>query len=143
MPARLWPEAVALSSPLSGRAAIAVGIGGLAGAGTRWALVEALPATDVWPWGVLAVNLAGCLILGYLAAAAWSARAELPFTLGLGTGFCGSLTTFSALTVDVAQMARDSDWGYAASYLAVSIAGGVALAIVGAALRKTQTRQAQ
>lgn len=63
--------------------------------------------------------------------------------LGLGTGFCGSLTTFSALTVDVAQMARDSDWGYAAGYLAVSIAGGVALAIVGAALRKTQTRQAQ
>lgn len=143
MPARLWPEAVALSSPLSGRAAIAVAIGGLAGAGTRWALVEALPATDVWPWEVLAVNLAGCLILGYLAAAAWSARAELPFTLGLGTGFCGSLTTFSALTVDVAQMARDSDWGYAAGYLAVSIAGGVALAIVGAALRKTQSRQAQ
>jgi CrcB protein len=102
-----------------------------------------LPASDVWPWGVLAVNLAGCLILGYLAAAAWSARAELPMTLGIGTGFCGSLTTFSALTVDVAQMARDSDWGYAASYLAASVVGGVALALVGAALRKPQTRQAQ
>ena len=50
-------------------------------------------------------------------------------SLGLGTGFCGSLTTFSALTVDVAQMARDSDWGYAAGYLAVSVLGGVALAV--------------
>ncbi len=89
------------------------------------------------------MNLAGCLMLGYLAAAAWSARAELPIALGLGTGFCGSLTTFSALTVDVAQMARGSDWGYAASYLAVSILGGVALAIIGAALRKTQTSQVQ
>ena len=128
---------------LAPRAAIAVGIGGLVGASTRWALVEALPASDVWPWGVLAVNLAGCLLLGYLAAAAWSARAQLPMTLGLGTGFCGSLTTFSALTVDVAQMVRDSDWGFAASYLAASVLGGLALAVVGATMRKAQTRQAQ
>lgn len=92
---------------------------------------------------MLAVNLIGCLVLGYLAAAAWSARAELPITLGLGTGFCGSLTTFSALTVNVAQMARDSDWGYAAGYLAASVAGGLALAVIGAALRKTQMREAQ
>ncbi len=89
------------------------------------------------------MNLVGCLVLGYLAAAAWSARAELPITLGLGTGFCGSLTTFSALTVDVAQMARDSNWGYATGYLAASVAGGLALAVMGAALRKTQMRQAQ
>lgn len=92
---------------------------------------------------MLAVNLIGCLVLGYLAAAAWSARTELPITLGLGTGFCGSLTTFSALTVDVAQMARDSDWGYAAGYLAASVAGGLALAVIGAVLRKTQMREAQ
>lgn len=109
----------------------------------RWGLVEALPATDVWPWGVLAVNLFGCLVLGYLAASAWSARAELPMSLGLGTGFCGSLTTFSALTVDVAEMARDGDWGYAASYLAVSVLGGVALALVGAALRTIQMKEAR
>ena len=99
-----------------------------------------LPASDIWPWGVLAVNLAGCLLLGYVAAAAWSARAQLPVSLGLGTGFCGSLTTFSALTVDVAEMARDGDWGFAAGYLAVSVAGGVALALVGAALRTTRWR---
>lgn len=134
---------MAHSLSLAPRAAIAVGIGGLAGAGARWALVEVLPATDIWPWGVLAVNLIGCLVLGYLAAAAWSARAELPITLGLGTGFCGSLTTFSALTVNVAQMARDSYWGYAAGYLAASVAGGVALVVVGAARRKTQMREAQ
>ena len=126
---------------LASRTAIAVGIGGLAGASTRWALVEVLPAADTWPWGVLTVNLVGCLVLGYLAAAAWSARADLPVSLGLGTGFCGSLTTFSALTVDVAQMARDSDWGYAAGYLTASVAGGLALAVTGAALR-TSRRQA-
>ncbi|WP_419929808.1 FluC/FEX family fluoride channel [Candidatus Poriferisocius sp.] len=125
------------------KAARAVGIGGLAGAGARWGLVEALPATDVWPWGVLAINLSGCLVLGYLAAAAWSARAQLPMTLGLGTGFCGSLTTFSALTVDVAEMARDGSWGYAAGYLAVSVLGGVALAVVGATLRTVQLKEAQ
>ena len=127
---------------LAPRAAIAVGIGGLAGAGGRWALVEVLPASDIWPWGILAVNLVGCLLLGYVVAAAWSARAQLPVSLGLGTGFCGSLTTFSALTVDVAGIARDGDWGFAAGYLAVSVAGGVALALVGAALRTTWRRAA-
>ena len=124
------------------RGAIAVGIGGLAGAGTRWALVEALPAA-AWPGGVLTVNLFGCLLLGYLAAAAWSARAQLPVSLGIGTGFCGSLTTFSALTVDVAEMARDGSWGYAAGYMAVSVLGGVALAVVGASLRPTKAPVAQ
>lgn len=128
---------------LTPKAAAAVGLGGLAGAGARWGMVEVLPATDVWPWGVLAVNLFGCLVLGYLAAAAWSARAHLPMSLGLGTGFCGSLTTFSALTVDVAEMARDGDWGYAASYLAVSVLGGVALALAGAGLRTVQMKEAQ
>lgn len=128
---------------LTPQGAAAVGLGGLAGAGARWGLVEALPTTGVWPWGVLTVNLLGCLVLGYLAAVAWSARAELPMSLGLGTGFCGSLTTFSALTVDVAEMARDGDWGYAAGYLAVSVLGGVALALVGAAVRTTQIEEAQ
>ena len=127
----------------SPQAAIAIGIGGLAGASARWGLVEVLPATDIWPWGVLAVNLFGCLVLGYLAAAAWSARAQLPMSLGLGTGFCGSLTTFSALTVDVAEMARDGSWGYAASYLAVSVAGGVVLALAGAGLRTVQMKETQ
>ncbi|MCY3635231.1 MAG: CrcB family protein [bacterium] len=128
---------------LTPKTATAVGIGGLAGAGARWGLVEVLPATDIWPWGVLAVNLFGCLVLGYVAAAAWSARSQLPMSLGLGTGFCGSLTTFSALTVDVAQMARDGSWGYAAGYLSVSVAGGVALALIGAALRTNQPKEAQ
>ena len=121
------------------RPAIAVGIGGLAGAATRWALDEALPASGGWPWGLLAVNLAGCLILGYVAAAAWSARSHLPVSLGLGTGFCGSLTTFSALTVDVADMARDGDWPLAGGYLAASVVGGVALAVAGAALRTAKS----
>ena len=128
---------------LTPQAAAAVGLGGLAGAGARWGLVEVLPAPNVWPWGVLAVNLAGCLILGYLVAAAWSTRAQLPVGLGIGTGFCGSLTTFSALTVDVAEMARDGDWGFAAGYLASSIVGGVALALIGAALRTTRMRGLQ
>ncbi len=122
---------------------VTVGIGGLAGAATRWALAETSPIIESWPWGVLAVNLAGCLILGYVAAAAWSARADLPVRLGLGTGFCGSLTTFSALTVDGAEMARNHHWGDAAGYLAVSVVGGVALAVIGAGLRTTRHRAAR
>ena len=70
--------------------------------------------------------------------------------LGGHVGVAGSrgglqldVTTFSALTVDVADMARDGDWGFAVGYLAASVAGGVALALVGAALRTVQLKEAQ
>ena len=118
------------------KAAVAVGVGGMAGASTRWALVEVLPATDAWPWGVLAVNLAGCLLLGLSGRSCLVGPGPPAGESRTRHRLCGSLTTFSALTVDVADMARDGDWGYAAGYLAVSVAGGLALAIVGVACAK-------
>ena len=35
------------SLPVAPQTAVAVGIGGLAGSGPRWGLIEVLPATDV------------------------------------------------------------------------------------------------
>jgi fluoride exporter len=44
--------------------------GGAIGALARAGVAEAIPRGPVeWPWGTLAVNLAGCLLLGALLAA--------------------------------------------------------------------------
>ncbi|MEQ8716529.1 MAG: CrcB family protein [Acidimicrobiales bacterium] len=111
-----------------------IALGGLAGAGTRWVIVEAAPDSEM-PWAVLAVNLAGSLLLGAVIAA-WVARptGEGPhLRLAVTTGFCGALTTFSTLAVDLADRIRSDEWGTALIWGLGSIAAGVAAAIVGAA----------
>ncbi|MDX6323796.1 MAG: fluoride exporter [Nocardioidaceae bacterium] len=47
------------------------------------------------PWGTVLVNVAGSFLLGLFSAMALADSA----TAFLGVGFCGALTTFSALTV--------------------------------------------
>jgi CrcB protein len=42
----------------------------------------------------------------------------------IGTGFCGALTTFSTLQVELFQLLRDGDVGLAVLYAASSITAG-------------------
>jgi CrcB protein len=108
------------------RTLAAVFAGGCAGALVRAGLAEAFPAAPgTWPWVTLAVNVAGAFILGYVAT---RAQAWLPL---VGAGFCGALTTFSTLQVELLRMFDADRYGRAALYLGVSIVlgyGAVALA---------------
>ncbi len=105
--------------------AVLVGVGGAVGATVRWALSTV--DVGVFPWPTLLVNLAGAAILGALLG---------PGTLSddrralLATGFCGGLTTFSTLSVEVAQLLSTGESGDALTgwvYLAVSVLGGLAV----------------
>ena len=46
----------------------------------------------------------------------------------VGTGFCGALTTFSALQVEAITLARDGHAGLALGYASSSLFAGMALA---------------
>ena len=103
----------------------AVFIGGVVGAMARAGVLEALPHDPGhWPWATLLVNVAGAFILG--AVAAHGARRAL-----LGQGFCGALTTFSTLQLELLQMLDAGRVGLALAYAAVSLAVGVGAAELG------------
>ncbi len=59
-----------------------------------------------FPYGTLAVNLSGCLAIGFFDALAESRALLGPEArLLLMTGFCGAYTTFSALILETSALA--------------------------------------
>jgi CrcB protein len=121
--------------PLRGPAGIAIAAGGAAGATTRWAVLVLWPVGAGFPWPVFAVNVVGCALLGVvLAEESTHPRRRLLLHDFGGIGFCGGLTTFSTVALEVAQFARHERVGLAAVYLVASVVAGIAAAVVGAAL---------
>ena len=113
----------------------AIFAGGALGGGIRTALEEAAPATaGSWPWTTFAVNVVGCLLLGYFVT---RLQERLPVTAYprplLGTGLCGGLTTFSTLQLETLRMLDRGRIGLAAVYVAASLAAGFAGVLIGTA----------
>lgn len=111
---------------MSPRSLSLVAGGAAAGAALRWAVVEVSGAGGSFPWWTLAVNVAGSLLLGVLLGVPERVR------LWAGVGFCGGLTTFSTLTVEIASLLDRGDAGVAAAYLVTSLVLGVGSFVVGA-----------
>lgn len=100
----------------------AIFVGGALGSLARSGLVKAFPtAPDHWPWVTFSVNIAGAAILGLVVT---RLQERLPLSAYrrplLGTGFCGALTTFSTLQVELLRMPA----GLAIAYASASLAAG-------------------
>ncbi|HUR84438.1 MAG TPA: fluoride efflux transporter CrcB [Solirubrobacteraceae bacterium] len=108
-------------------ALVAVFAGGFAGAIARAVLLDALPAdAGQWPWATFLANVAGALLLGWVVARVPPHAHGRPL---LATGFCGALTTFSTLQLELLQMLDGEHVALAAAYSAASI--GVGLLAIG------------
>jgi CrcB protein len=98
----------------------AVAAGGAVGAAARYAVDLAVP----WhggglPWGTLAVNVTGCLLMGVLMAVLLRRPDRPPLVRPfLGTGVLGGYTTFSAFALQVLLLNDGGDPVAAAVYLA-------------------------
>ena len=78
--------------------------------------------------GTLAVNVGGSAVLGVLLGL----RGVSPAVLALvGTGFCGSLTTFSTFGSDVVRLVEERAVGRAVAYLTGTLVLGLAAAAAG------------
>lgn len=113
--------------------ALLVLVGGAIGAPARYLTdlyVRKWTGGD-FPWGTMAVNAAGSLVLGLLAGAA--ASGVLPgWVLSLaGTGFCGALTTFSTFSYETVRLAENGRWRSAALNVLGSLAVGTVAVTLG------------
>jgi CrcB protein len=120
----------------------AIFVGGCAGALGRAGVERALPAHGGWPWGTFAVNIAGTAALAYFATRLQERLPPSTFRRPLlGTGLCGSLTTFSTLQVEAISLARHGDALLAVAYYAASVATGlVAMFVVTRLVRRAAWR---
>ncbi|MEI6562804.1 MAG: fluoride efflux transporter CrcB [bacterium] len=110
-----------------------VGAGGLVGSLCRYGftLFMSYPAASL-PWGTLASNISGCLIIGAVSQLAAGTELLSPSTrLFLATGFCGGFTTLSSLIYELVQMVKDGEWLHAVIYLNGTFFGALAAYFLG------------
>ena len=90
-----------------------------------------------FPYGTLAVNLTGCLLIGFIASAA-GVRFSLnaPARVLLITGFCGAFTTFSAFMVESDFLLKNGQGWLTLLNILISLFGGFALFRFGTLLGK-------
>ena len=78
--------------------------------------------------GTLAVNVIGSALLGLVLGAAATPPAVVAL---VGTGFCGTLTTFSTFGADVLRMVEQRQLARGLGHLAASVVLGVGAAALG------------
>jgi CrcB protein len=105
------------------RLLVAIFAGGCAGALARAGLIELAPThAGRWPWVTFGVNVAGSLLLGWIATHRSPASRMRAL---IGTGFCGALTTFSTMQLEVLGMLDADRLGVAALYAGGSVVAGL------------------
>lgn len=120
--------------------ALMVGLGAAVGAPARYLLDRlgrrVLPGA--LPWGTLAANVGGSLVLGGLTAAS----AELPPAVQAlaATGFCGALTTYSTFSYEVVALTGRRARRTAVGYLLLGVLVGVLAAVAGRLLVEAALR---
>lgn len=106
-----------------------VALGGAFGAVLRYLVGLAV----AFPFGTLAVNVAGSLAIGIL----WVALADRgAWSAFLVTGILGGFTTFSAFSLDTLRLIETGRAPMAAAYVLASVGLSLAACAIGAALTK-------
>lgn len=99
-------------------------IGAFIGAPTRYVIDQYLRNYMKFPAGILVVNVAGSFLLGLLI----DSQTDLAFGL---MGFCGALTTWSALALDLFNELDSKEWKRFAVNISSNYIFGVLAALTG------------
>jgi len=83
------------------------------------------------PLGTLTVNLAASMLLGLVAGLAAGGSASPHLQLLVGTGFCGTLSTYSAFSYETLRLGEERGSAGAIAYTGVTVAGGIVAAFAG------------
>ena len=108
-------------------------VGGAVGSGARYLTGRAMTALlgAGYPFGTLAVNLVGGLLMGVLVGVLARNAAPEGWRLLLGVGVLGGFTTFSSFSLDVVTMIERGARGLALGSILVSVIGSIAALFAG------------
>lgn len=115
-------------------------VGGALGAPLRY-LTDLLLRSRVdglFPWGTWCVNMVGSFVLGVVAASVTVHSAPGWLLTLVGTGFCGSLTTFSTFGYETLRLVEDGTWRAAGLNVVLSLSVGLLSCTAGWALIAVQ-----
>ncbi len=117
-----------------------VGAGGFIGSALRFIVsgwVQRLAAASLMPWGTLAVNVLGCLALGFLGGIAEYRQVFEPGQrLFLMVGILGGFTTFSTFAFESITLMQDAEMIRAFVNTAAQIVLGFGAAFAGYVLAR-------
>jgi len=111
------------------REILLVGTGGFLGSVARYAaggLVYRIVRTPLLPWGTLAVNVLGCLAIGFCGGLSESRQLfSTDARLFLFIGIFGGFTTFSTFGYETFALARDGEMLLAAGNISLQLVAGL------------------
>jgi fluoride exporter len=115
---------------------VLVALGAAVGAPLRYLVDRAVQARhdSLFPWGTFAVNVTGSLILGVVVGAAAAGALPAGVTALLGTGLCGTLTTYSTFGFETVRLLEQRAARYAVLNAAASVVAGLGAGFAGVAV---------
>jgi CrcB protein len=85
-----------------------------------------------FPSGTLAVNIIGCLLIGFVGQFSLTHLSVRPeWRVAATIGFLGAFTTFSAFGWETVRMLQDGEFGRAGVYVGTSVVGGLIAVLAG------------
>jgi len=108
-------------------------VGGGLGSACRYLLT--LASSRAWgehyAWGTLAVNLIGCLLIGFLFTLVEQQIITPEIRLLLITGFLGGFTTFSSFALESVTFFQNNNLSQSLLHIILNNFGGCALVLIG------------
>ena len=112
-----------------------VGAGGFIGSLGRYGmtmLVQRQFPSSIFPWGTLAVNLLGCLLIGIVAGLIQEKQLISPAaSVFILAGVLGGFTTYSTFGYETFALLREAEFLTAAATVLVHVVAGIAMVWLG------------
>jgi CrcB protein len=113
-----------------------IALGSALGGMSRYGVSRAVAVQigETFPWGTLAVNIAGSFLIGFIAAL-FGPDSRLLLSPNarnfLMVGFCGGFTTFSSFSLQTLDLFRNRDYGEGFGNMLLSVAACMAAVAIG------------